>query len=221
MPPAPSVGRPQDLDSGSGSDSDDDYGPALPSTTSNPRPQTGPSAPAAPELTKRDDWMLAPPTQTNYRERDTTKIKARTFRSNPSAPQPGIASIWTETASEKLARLQNSVLGREDATNPAASTDAKKSKADREDAARRQREIDEYNAKTRGTKSLYEERKEMRRKDKGASPKPGDEDDDPSQRAFDWEKDMAVSGKLGGKEKREILTKASNLGGRFQKGSYL
>jgi len=47
------------------------------------------------------------------------------------------------------------------------------------------------------------------------------EDDDPSKRGFDREKDMALGGRLGNGQKKEMLAKAADFGSRFQKGRYL
>jgi hypothetical protein len=77
------------------------------------------------------------------------------------------------------------------------------------------RRIREYNEKVRG-KSLYEERRERKEKD-GTK----EEEDDPSKRGFDREKDMALGGRMGHGEKREMLVKAKDFGSRFQKGSFL
>lgn len=48
-----------------------------------------------------------------------------------------------------------------------------------------------------------------------------EEEDDPSARAFDREKDMALGSKITGKQRREIVSKASDYGSRFSKGNYL
>lgn len=48
-----------------------------------------------------------------------------------------------------------------------------------------------------------------------------EEEDDPSKRGFDREKDMALGGKIGTAQRRELMNKAANFGGRFQKGSFL
>jgi len=173
-----------------------------------------------PEPTKRDDWMLAPPTATGYRATDPTKLKNRSFRSGPSAAsaaqQSGVPSIWTETAQEKLARLQNSVLGRGPDEGPSSGAGGGGSAKAALESERR-RKIEEYTAQTRG-KSMYEERREARRAGKI---KTDEEEDDPSKRPFDREKDMAIGGRLGAAQKRELMNKASNFGDRFQKGSYL
>jgi hypothetical protein len=47
-----------------------------------------------------------------------------------------------------------------------------------------------------------------------------EEDDDPSKRSFDREKD--IGGRhIGEAKKHEMLKKASDFGSRFSKGSYL
>jgi len=59
---------------------------------------------------------------------------------------------------------------------------------------------------------LYEQHQGATKKEK---------EDDPSQRAFDYEKDMGGATKIGHAQRREILNKASEFGSRFSKGSYL
>lgn len=199
------------------SSSDDDYGPSLP-TAAN-RPQIGPAMPPPPsdDTPQRDSWMLAPPTASGYTERDPTRLKARKFASKSSAQPAGTqaASIWTETAEEKLQRLQDSVLGR--SGGPAGS-----SAGEGPDAARA-REEEERNRKIAASveakrgKSLMDEHG-AKRKLQGADK---EEEDDPSKRAFDREKDMALGGKIGSAQRKELLNKAADFGGRFQKGSYL
>ncbi len=200
--------------------------------------------PAAP---KRDDWMLAPPTSDGPRAPDPTKLKSRKFASGPRAATEGkpagVSSIWTETPEEKARRLANAVLGREDPNNPSASASNSASRpsqsADRSraDDAR----VRSYTEQTRG-KSLVEQHQAARAAGKSASASasaaPGrgdsakwgskaggeggeDDDDDPSKRAFDWEKDMKVGGRISGAQKKELLNRAANFGGRFQSGKYL
>ncbi|RDA88850.1 hypothetical protein CP532_5412 [Ophiocordyceps camponoti-leonardi (nom. inval.)] len=211
-----------DPDSG-GSDSDsDDYGPSLPSSA--PRPSIGPSLPPPEEDTapKRDAWMLAPPpAKTTYTERDPTRLRARKFASKPtpvaapsSSSQP---SVWTETPEEKLRRLQDSVLGRSapDSTSQTASRATGPTAATADD---RDRNIAAAIQAQRGS-SLYEEHDKKRRR-RGAAAA-GEEEDDPSKRAFDRDKDMALGGKITTAQRRELVSKSANFGGRFQKGSYL
>lgn len=47
------------------------------------------------------------------------------------------------------------------------------------------------------------------------------EDDDPSGRAFDREKDMAISSKISNAQRREMVNKASDYSSRFTKGDFL
>ena len=48
-----------------------------------------------------------------------------------------------------------------------------------------------------------------------------DEDDDPSSRAFDREKDMAISSKISNAQRREMVDKAGGYSSRFKKGNFL
>ncbi|KAJ4862864.1 hypothetical protein T069G_03818 [Trichoderma breve] len=208
-------------DSDSDTDSDDDFGPSLPSASA-PRRQIGPSLPASLEddAPKRDDWMLAPPpSSSTFSERDTTRIRARKFSSKPkpsSSSTPGAPSIWTETPEEKLKRLQDSVLGRTSSTSDGASnlSEEQQRKARRDEALA-------ANIQAQRGKTLLEEH-QGGKKAVTASGKPDEEEeDDPSKRAFDREKDMAVGGRITSTQRRELINKSANFGGRFQKGSFL
>jgi hypothetical protein len=164
--------------------------------------------------------MLVPPTDSDWTSRvDPTKLKARKFASGKGANAPseksGISAIWTETPEQKRQRLADEVLGRaEVATSSSSNVKAKPGAESREDEATARR-IREYNEKNRG-RSLYEERRERKEKD-GTK----EDEDDPSKRGFDREKDMALGGRMGHGEKREMLAKARDFGSRFQKGSFL
>jgi hypothetical protein len=184
--------------------------------------------------------MLAPPTSSGPRAPDPTKLKNRKFASGPRAATDGkptgVSSIWTETPEEKARRLANAVLGREDpnaapqptsgrSSRPGPST-SKNSNNTAEDEAR----IKSYVEQTRG-KSLVEQHQAAKtarkaEKEKGEKGekwgnKHDEDEDDPSKRAFDWEKDMKVGGSISGAQRKQLLSKAANLGGRFQTGKYL
>ncbi|RDA92931.1 hypothetical protein CP533_3852 [Ophiocordyceps camponoti-saundersi (nom. inval.)] len=216
-PSAPNANPQPDPDSDSDSDS---YGPLLPSSA--PRPSIGPSLPPAAEdpAPKRDAWMLAPPpAKTTYTERDPTRLRARKFASkpsaNPSSSSSSQPSIWTETPEEKLRRLQDSVLGRSTPANPSSQAATRAAAGPIE--SDRERNIAAAIQAQRGD-SLYEEHGKKRRR-RGAAA--ADEEDDPSKRAFDRDKDMALGGKITTAQRRELVSKSANFGGRFQKGSYL
>jgi hypothetical protein len=169
--------------------------------------------------------MLVPPSDSDWTSRvDPTKLKNRKFASGKGAKAPteksGVSAIWTETPDQKRQRKEDEVLGR---VEPATSSHAKstssskgsglgESKEERETARR----IAEYNEKNR-SRSLYKVKEEM----DGGAESAREKEDDPSKRAFDREKDMALGGRLGHGAKREMLAKAADFGSRFQRGKYL
>ncbi|KAH7256637.1 hypothetical protein BKA59DRAFT_80111 [Fusarium tricinctum] len=220
-PPKPTIGPappPADISErpaaspDSDSDSEDDYGPALPGSSKANKPTIGPQLPVAEAAPQRDSWMLAPPTASGYSERDPTKMRNRKFASKSSSSGPStVSTIWTETPEEKLKRLQDSVLGR---ANKNAETETKGGKSKEEEE--RNRKISANIESQRG-KSLYAEHQGRREKEG----KKVEEEDDPSKRGFDREKDMALGGKIGTSQRRELMNKAADFGGRFQKGSFL
>ncbi|CAL3972475.1 hypothetical protein PZA11_004415 [Diplocarpon coronariae] len=216
------------------SDSDDEFGPSLPPAPGSAaesallaqqeeEKEQSVAAAAASARPRRAEWMLAPPTDSDMSERvDPTKLKNRKFASGKgakaTAETSGISAIWTETPEEKRQRLEDEVLGRKDAATGSRGGGTKKEiskELEREEQATAKR-IEEYNEKNRG-KSLFEEREKLRESKGGKV----EDDDDPSQRGFDREKDMALGGRLGLGQKREMLAKAADFGSRFQKGRYL
>ncbi|APA09788.1 hypothetical protein SS1G_06005 [Sclerotinia sclerotiorum 1980 UF-70] len=227
LPPASLAERPSHPPN-SDSDSDSDYGPSLPpvagSTAAialeNQRAQEAQAAAAKsnePSKPQRPDWMLAPPTSSDWTSKiDPTKLKARKFAGGKGAKAPGektgVSAIWTETPEEKRQRLEDAVLGRQDSDTSSARIRVE-TKVDEET----DKKVREYNAKNRG-KSLYEAHAEG---SVVAGKGKKEEEDDPSKRGFDREKDMALGGRLGHAEKKELLNRAADFGSRFQKGSYL
>ncbi|KAL6702931.1 hypothetical protein ACN47E_000773 [Coniothyrium glycines] len=224
LPPAPIDERPLHSAADESDDSDDDFGPAPP-PLGHHRPshyQDGghggmsafdrePQYAEEAKRTQRDEWMTLPPTQDDLAARmDPTKIRARKFNSGKSAGGGGgMSSAWTETPEQKLKRLQNEALGiGAPATTSTGASELKRSK-DEERKARKMREkIDA----SRG-KSLVEQHQS-----KGTGK---DKEDDPSKRAFDYEKDMAVSGTVNNKQRRDMLNKSKGFSDRFSSGSYL
>jgi hypothetical protein len=176
--------------------------------------------------------MLAPPSApTNYRERDPTKLKARKFATGRAAAgneahSGGVSAIWTETPEEKAKRLRDAVLGRggEETTRRPVE---EKTVAPRGKTADEEK-IKSFTEQTRG-RSLYEEhqlrknkgKEEERAEGKGKKKGEDEEEDDPSKRAFSWEKDMKSSGTISHTQRRQLLAKSADFGGRFDKGRYL
>jgi hypothetical protein len=177
--------------------------------------------------------MLAPPAERGYRAPDPTKLKNRRFASGRAADDAlrprdsGVGSIWTETPEEKARRLADAVLGRGGGEPPGgyqsggATTDAGRGDRSEKGTADEER-IRSYTEQTRG-KSLYDEHQARRKTARAAhgNGAEGDDEDDPSKRAFDKEKDMALGSRITNSQRLELLDKAANFGARFQKGSYL
>lgn len=229
-PPASLSERPpQDPDSDS---SDDDYGPSLPpapgsaaaagQTSALRARETARATATAAESSsapKRADWMLVPRTSDDWTSRvDPTKLKTRKFASGKGAKAPGeksgISAIWTETPEEKRQRLEDEVLGRKEvATNSGKGRgEERKTGGDEEEQAAIAKRIREYNEKNRG-KSLVEQHT-----GRGAGK---EEEDDPSQRGFDKEKDMGLGGRIGHVQKQDMLRRAGDFGSRFERGKFL
>jgi hypothetical protein len=158
--------------------------------------------------------MLVPPSDSDWGSRvDPTKLKNRKFASSKGAKAPagpaGISTIWTETPEQKRQRLEDEVMGRKEKAT--TDTKAKTSRRDEAEAEEKARAIREYNEKHRG-QSLMEQHKAKAGKE---------EEDDPSKRAFDREKDMGLGKKIGHTQKKDMLNRSADFGGRFERGSYL
>ncbi len=217
---------------GSGADSDSDesdYGPAPPTAADLERTAARLAAErdGAPvmEAPKRDEWMIVPPTATPVGGSDPTKVRARKFASGPRAAAGGggrtgeISSIWTETADQKRKRLADAVLGRGPDPSPSGTAGGGSGPRDRA-AEERDAKIRANMEATRG-KSLYDQHQAAIREGRAAGQAPEEEEDDPSKRAFDREKDMGLGSKINHSQRKQLLTRAADFGGRFQKGSYL
>ncbi|UPX11810.1 uncharacterized protein EKO05_0002398 [Ascochyta rabiei] len=225
-PPAALDQRPPNPLSDDSDSSDDDFGPAPPpaGATYNtdayaedrPAPSafdTDPHFAEAPKKAQRDDWMTMPPTQDDLAARlDPTKQRARKFNSGKgTGAGGGMSSAWTETPQQKLKRLQDEAMGittssATTSTGAASGSGSGRSKEDERRARKMREKIDA----ARG-KSLVEQHQSKAKV----------EEDDPSRRVFDYEKDMAVQGNLNHKQKRDMLSKSKGFGDRFSSGSFL
>ncbi|OAF58364.1 hypothetical protein VC83_06434 [Pseudogymnoascus destructans] len=217
------------------SSSDDDYGPSLPPAPGSAAAAAAESAirahetaraatataSAASSAPKRADWMLVPPGADDWTSRvDPTKLKTRKFASGKGAKalgeKSGVSAIWTETPEEKRQRLEDEVLGRKEvATNSGKNGTRGAGGGQGEDEAEQAaiaKRIRGYNERMRG-KSMVEEHTGRQ----GGK----EEEDDPSKRGFDKEKDMGLGGRIGHVQKQEMLRKAGDFGSRFERGKFL
>ncbi|KAI0998850.1 hypothetical protein K3495_g9347 [Podosphaera aphanis] len=214
----------------SSSDSDDDFGPSLPpSSISEIEPSSHtqfkdnicndkPTSPCKPQ---RAEWMLVPPTSSDWTNRiDPTKLKNRKFASGKVAQAPAtqsnVSKIWTETYEEKRQRLEDEVLGRSQTPTTSLSIKTAHIRQQEREAEATERLVREYNEKNRN-QSLAKERELAQAQGKLKK----EEDDDPSKRGFDREKDMALGGRMGIAKKRELMNRAADFSSRFEKGKYL
>ena len=82
--------------------------------------ETGPQVSSK---SQRDEWMIVPPSNGDWSARvDPTKLKARKFNTGKGAntesqdATAGGGNKWTETPTEKRARLEREVMGISDKT---------------------------------------------------------------------------------------------------------
>ena len=160
--------------------------------------------------------------------------KARRFATGrPGRPGPHsgggpaeLSALWTETAEERKRRLADEVLGRTSGSKDGGGTNTSAATARLDDPRRDEhqaKQIRDFTEQSRG-KSLYETHREAQQE--GKKPRRNkfgedEEEDDPSKRAFDKEKDMALSRKINTAQRRELVNRAADFGGRFTKGKFL
>lgn len=204
---------------------DDDFGPSLP-PSNGPVPSSAASSRSQPitvslpptQPTTRDAWMLEPPSNSDWTSRvDPTKLRNRRFNTSKSAKGPSSSStssdssLWHETPQEKAARLHREMMGITTAND--SSRSSVPSLPHQPSTSRHQ-----HPPVSRGP-SLYSTHQKSQ-SHSGRKGRDGDggeeEDDDPSTRAFDREKDMSLSSKINTTQRREILLKSKEgIGSRF------
>ncbi|KAE8383934.1 hypothetical protein BDV23DRAFT_61401 [Aspergillus alliaceus] len=164
------------------------------------------------ERSHRDEWMLQPPESSGWTSRvDPTKLRSRKFQTGRSASNPAsgkIDSSWTETPDEKMKRLQDEVMG-VGTVGPSNDQVARSSKLSQtmRDSIKRYKDARREGDITEGVSQHLKERKKS-------------DEDDPSSRPFDREKDVASS-QISSSQRREMINRASDFGSRFSKGSFL
>ncbi|KAJ5772805.1 hypothetical protein N7457_007701 [Penicillium paradoxum] len=203
-----------DDDNDDDDDDDDDFGPCLPpsvtlSVSTHPEPPAPSAAAAAADSeakeTQRDQWMLQPPSHSDWTSKvDPTQLRSRKFNTGKSATAPkNTDSSWLETPEQRMRRLQDAVMGISSSPGQIAPQVGVSNKQSVED------QIKKYKDMT-GTNVRLENQGQAQT-----------EDDDPSGRAFDREKDMALSSKISSAQRREMVKKAADYNTRFTKGNFL
>ncbi|RMZ88419.1 hypothetical protein DV736_g4343, partial [Chaetothyriales sp. CBS 134916] len=183
-----------------------------------------PQQPAVPS--KRDEWMTMAPTSSDWSARiDPTKLKNRKFATGKTPSSAGTmaaaSAAWHETPGQKQARLQRELMGvKDNAHTPSSKAPPQPSPHDAythddHDEEATQKRMNEYN-ESRGP-SLYEAHQVQKRRPGGKD----NDDDDPSARPFDREKDIAGGLQMNSTRRREMMQKASDFGSRFSTAKYL
>ncbi|EED15986.1 conserved hypothetical protein [Talaromyces stipitatus ATCC 10500] len=215
--------QPEDSDDSS----DDDFGPQLP-----PAGGTKPDTPkyevdsrpprrvlgedidsATTKKRQRDDWMLNPPGNSSWASgMNPAALTNRKFMSGKSArgnrSTEGADSVWTEDPAQKRQRLENEVLGIK--SEPSARSAGSRDLSSRTDSATADR-LKSLTGKG-GRSSLYESHQKDTQKLK---------EDDPSKRAFDYEKDVAGKTSISSAARKKLLDQASGYTSRFTGGKYI
>ncbi|EPE10089.1 hypothetical protein F503_05184 [Ophiostoma piceae UAMH 11346] len=93
----------------------------------------------------------------------------------------------------------------------------KRHRRDREDRDRRHDREDRHSRHGRHSRHDRHDRDSRA----GSKSKKAEEEDDPSARAFDRDKDMNIGAQFNDKQRRELVTRSSDFGGRFSKGNFL
>ncbi|KAJ5549732.1 hypothetical protein N7535_002331 [Penicillium sp. DV-2018c] len=208
------TGRDSDGDDGdSDDDDDDDFGPSLPPSaplevSMQPEPKitnTAGVSSSEEKESQRDQWMLQPPTHTDWASKiDPTQLRNRKFNTGKSASAPKrMDGSWVETPEERMRRLQDAVMGVSSSVDQAThQVGPSKTRLVAEN-------IQKY-------KDITGEAARLEIPDQAQK-----EDDDPSGRAFDREKDMAISSKISNAQRREMVKKAADYSTRFTQGNFL
>jgi hypothetical protein len=202
-------------------DDDDVVGPRLPSNY-DPEQESKQSAIAAIEAraqqsreamdkaaqdakskkVERDEWMLLPPEIDYLRNADSSK--SRGFNNRHLSESERDRSIWTDSPAERERKRKAAMM--EEAEDP---------RQRQERPAPKPAAPAPVVVESRG-KSLVEIHKELA---KNKKLKRKEDEDDPSKRPFDREKDLMAARPMNRKSKQDLLKSSYELGGRFNRGN--
>lgn len=234
---------PANEDESDSDSSEDGYGPSVPTSESiaksyarqeaDREAREAPAPKEEPSI-KRDDWMMVPPTADGLARNLDPSKRAKTFRSGPGAAKTssgkgGMDAMWTETPGEKRKRLADQVLGVSKPAGPGSRPERAEGRDKKdEEAARRIKEynvsitrhlVDDYGSSILCANATQEKHRGKSLVEQHKSNTKSAEEDDPSKRAFDREKDIE-SGTLM-KSKKDLMKQAANFGSKFSGGKYL
>ncbi|OKL56901.1 hypothetical protein UA08_07854 [Talaromyces atroroseus] len=208
--------------------SDDDFGPQLPpvgATASNdakyeresrysPPPEQHEiiTESATTKKRQRDDWMVTPPDNQSWASgMNPTTISNRRFNTGKSArgdqSSGGIGAAWTENPTQKRQRLENEVLGIK------AEPDTRSARPRDLSSKTNTATANKVQPSNKGNKpSLYESHQKAMR---------NTSEEDPSSRAFSWEKDIAGKSSISSASRKKLVNQASDYSSKFTGGKYI
>ncbi|KAF8308613.1 hypothetical protein DL93DRAFT_2086652 [Clavulina sp. PMI_390] len=216
-------------------DEDDDYGPMPmpagpggPSTNSGVRQFIEREEKRAKELEeslkpkalKRDEWMLAPPTDSGLLgSLDPTKLKSRQF-SRSTEEKSKVSTLWTETPAERQQRLADETMGKRKRAEISAGANAAEEETEEQRKRRRHdaeisRGIEEHTKKRRGA-ALIDSHQANVPSDAVSTSSTSRDLQANSQAIWDRDRDMSLGGRLmDDKARGKLISDAKNLGSRF------
>lgn len=179
--------------------------------------------------------MMMPPKQDDVAARmDPGKQRARGFNTGKGAKLTNTgdddSSAWYETAEQKQKRLADEMMGVSKAGSVGPSKPKPASGTTKDEAAARKireqvvcrhldiRRFPEWSMFANATQEKTRGPSLVNRRAKTLDP---EAEDDPSKRSFDREKDMGAGMRIGEKQRKEMLNKASGFSSKFSGGSYL
>ncbi|KAK8843469.1 hypothetical protein IAR55_007126 [Kwoniella newhampshirensis] len=170
-----------------------------------------------PQVRKREEWMLVPPTSGVLSNVDPLRKRPTTFSKSTAEPSNIDNTVWTETPAEKAQRIADEVAGVKRKKDKAGERIVSYEEEEEERRKRRRdREIldgvEKHTAKQRGPSLLDKHAAKLSQKKKE-----GNEDEAPG--IWDHDRDMGITGRLLSEQERKAKIKdARGLGDRFGHG---
>ncbi|WWD20999.1 hypothetical protein CI109_105480 [Kwoniella shandongensis] len=170
-----------------------------------------------PQVRKREEWMLVPPTSGVLSNVDPLRKRPTTFSKSTAEPSDIDNTLWTETPAEKAQRIADEVAGVKRKKDKAGERIVSyEEEEDERRKRRRDREIlqgvEKHTASQRGPSLLDKHAAKLSQKKKE-----GKEDEAPG--IWDHDRDMGITGRLLSEQERKAKIKdARGLGDRFGHG---
>ncbi|WVR09220.1 hypothetical protein IAU60_006283 [Kwoniella sp. DSM 27419] len=170
-----------------------------------------------PQVKKREEWMLVPPTSGVLSNVDPLRKRPTTFSKSTTDKSETDHTLWTETPAEKAQRLADEVAGIKRKKDKAGERimsyeEEQEERRKRKREAEIAQEVNKHNTKARGPSLLDQHADKLAKKKKD-----GTDDDAPA--IWDHDRDMGITGRLLNDQERQAkIRDARGLGDRFGHG---